>query len=67
MTYLITPSELEDCTETELRSKFWHIMNDLIRQQQAAQEWPLAMASLDNIRVAIRRKQAKRNRFAPMI
>lgn len=65
MTYLITLSELEDCTETELRSKFWHIMNDLICQQQAAQECPLAMASLDNIRVAIRSKQAKRSRFAP--
>ena len=66
MTQLITLPELEGLSETELRAKYWHIMNDLIRQHSQAQECPLAMLTLQNIQEALRRKRAKRSRFTPM-
>jgi hypothetical protein len=57
MTNLITLAELEDLGETELRSKFCQILNDMARKEQQAQECPLAMASLQNIQTALRRKR----------
>lgn len=68
MTNLITLAELEDLSETELRSKFCQILNDMARRQQQAQECPLTMLTLQNIQEALRRKRAreKQSRFMPM-
>jgi hypothetical protein len=56
MTQLITSSELEDLSETELRSKFCQILNDLARDQQSVAECPLVRISLENIQGALRRR-----------
>ena len=66
MTQLITLPELETLSETELRAKFSQILNDLARKGSQAQECPLTMLTLRNIQEALRRKRAKRSRFAPM-
>lgn len=65
MTNLINLPELEQLSETELRSKFCQIINDMARRQQAAQECPLTMLTLQNIQEALRRKRVKRSRFTP--
>lgn len=65
MTYLITLPELEDLSETELRAKYWNIMNDLIRQHQQTRECPLTMLTLLNIQEALRRKRIKASKFMP--
>ena len=57
MTQLITSSELEDLSETELRSKFCQILNDLARSQQSLEEYPLVRASLENIERALCRRR----------
>ena len=57
MTTLITQSELEHLSEPELRSKFSQILNDLARSKKTAAECPLAMASLENIQTALRRRR----------
>ena len=59
MTTLITQQELEHLSEMELRAKFAQILGDLARRGKSAQECPLAMASLENIRRTLLRKQAR--------
>ncbi len=68
MTNLITLPELEDLTETELRSKFCNILNELARRQQHAQDCPLTMLTLQNIQEALHRKRVRgmESRFTPM-
>lgn len=63
MTQLITLPELEQLSETELRSKFRQILNDLARKER--QECPLTMLTLQNIQEALRRKRVKKSRFTP--
>ena len=57
MTIIITQEELEHLTETELRSKYQWILNELARQQMTAQECPLARISLQNIRSVLNRRR----------
>lgn len=67
MTNLITLPELEDLTETELRAKFCDILNELARKDQQAQDCPLAMATLQNIQTALRRKRMRDISRAPKV
>ena len=57
MSYLITLAELEHLSEMELRSKYTWILSELARQQMALQECPLVLASIENIRTALRRRR----------
>lgn len=63
MSYIITPQELEHCSEPELRSKYCQILNDLAREHHTKQNWPLAMISLQNIQTAIGRRRQLRPKF----
>lgn len=58
MTTLITQHELEHLSEEELRALFTRILDDLARRGLTAQECPLAMVSLENIRRALLRKRS---------
>lgn len=64
MPYIITQAELEHLTEEELRHKFNAILSDLASRGMTAADCPLAMVTLKNIRLAIKRKQASRTRNA---
>jgi hypothetical protein len=46
---LIPPSDLKDVPTTELQSKFFQVAVDIARLRRAAEELPLAEASLRNI------------------
>ena len=59
MTTLITQHELEHLSEAELRAKFTQILDELSRRGLTAQECPLAMASLENIRRTLLRKRSR--------
>lgn len=60
MTPIITPSELEHLTETELKSKFCDLQAWL-SLPRSAEELSDALQSLDNIRQAVRlRRQMRR-------
>ena len=63
MTQLITQSELEHLSEPELRSKYCAVLNDLNRQHQDLQDWPLTMVTLQNIQYSIARRRAMRPQF----
>lgn len=67
MTYLITPQELEDMSEAELRSKFSQILGDLARRQQHAADCPMTLQTLLNILEALRRKRTRQSRFVPAL
>lgn len=67
MTYLITPRELEDLSETELRSKFSQTLGELSRKQMHAADCPLTLQTLLNILEALRRKRARQSRYIPML
>lgn len=56
MTPIITPSELEHLTETELKSKFCDLQAWL-SLPCSAEELSDAMISLENIRQAIRQRR----------
>lgn len=67
MTYLITPQELEDMSETELRSKFSQILDDLSRKQMHAADCQMTLQTLLNILEALRRKRARQSRYIPAL
>jgi hypothetical protein len=56
MTPIITPSELEPLTETELKSKFCDLQA-FLAFPRSAEEVSDALISLNNIRQAIRRRR----------
>jgi hypothetical protein len=56
MSQLITRNEIEDLCEQELQSKFYGLMQDLIRSQNMLNERAMALASLN-------RKRALKPRF----
>ena len=57
MTPIITTSELEHLNETELKSKFCDLQAYL-SLPRSVEELSDALASLDNVRQAIRRRKA---------
>ena len=65
MTQLITPAELEDLNEFELRSKFCRISNDLVKAERAAAEVPMQKASLENVERSLQRKLARKRSVGP--
>jgi len=65
MSHLITAAELEGLDETELRSKFFRVSNDLVRSKRAAEAAPLALASLENIERALCKRMARRTAPRP--
>lgn len=58
MSPIITPSELEHLTETELKSKFCDLQAYL-SLPRSVEELSDAMVSLDNIRQAIRQRKTR--------
>jgi hypothetical protein len=64
MSQLITRNEIEDLCEEELRSKFYDIMNDLIRTQRWQAERVMALASLETVEAELNRKRAIKSRMA---
>jgi len=60
---LITRNEIEDLCEGELQSKFYAIMNDLIRTQRWQAERTMALASLETVEAELHRKRALKSRF----
>ena len=65
MSQLITRHEIEDLCEGELQSKFYAIMNDLIRTQNAMNERAMALASLETVSAELARKRALNRYPAP--
>jgi len=63
MSQLITRNEIEDLCERELQSKFYAIMNDLIRTQRWQAERTMALASLETVEAELNRKRALKSRF----
>ena len=59
MTQFITPSELEHLSETELRSKLFHLAQELHRIEESNFERTLVLASIDNVHRALLRKTLK--------
>jgi len=59
MTPILTPSELEHLTETELKSKFCDLQAWL-SLPRSAEELSDALQSLDNIRQAVRLRRQMR-------
>jgi|GEM_PF-6212901 len=57
---LITRKEVEDLEEGQLQSKFFDIMQILIRTQQAQSERVFALASLETVQAEWNRKRAMR-------
>lgn len=58
MTQIITPSELEHLTETELHSKFCDIQKELSRPLPVEQQTQKRI-TLENIHQAIKRRRMK--------
>lgn len=56
--FIITKEELEHMTEFQLRQLYTDILTDLARCGLSAQDCPLTMITLENIRATLRRKQA---------
>ena len=63
MSQLITRNEIEDLGEEALQSKFYAIMNDLIRTQRWQAERAMALASLETVEAELNRKRAQKSRF----
>jgi hypothetical protein len=55
---LITRKEIEDLDEGALQSKFFDIMQTLIRTQREQYERTLALASLETVQAELNRKRA---------
>jgi hypothetical protein len=49
MSQLITRNEVEDLCEQELQSKFYGLMQDLIRSQNMLNERAMALAALETV------------------
>ena len=62
MSPLITRNEVEDLCEQELQSKFYALMQDLIRSQNMLNERAKALASLETVEAELNRKRALRPR-----
>jgi len=60
MSQLITRHEVEDLCEQELQSKFYDLMQDLIRSQNMLNERSKALASLETVEAELNRKRALR-------
>jgi hypothetical protein len=59
MSQLITRNEVEDLCEQELQSKFYDLMQDLIRSQNMLNERAMALASLETVEAELNRKRAR--------
>ena len=62
MSHMITRNEVEDLSEQELQSKFYGLMQDLIRSQNMLNERALALTSLETVEAELNRKRALRPR-----
>jgi hypothetical protein len=62
MSPLITRNEVEDLCERELQSKFYDLMQDLIRSQSMLTERAMALASLETVEAELNRKRALKPR-----
>jgi hypothetical protein len=62
MSQMITRYEVEDLCERELQSKFYGLMQDLIRSQNMLNERAMALASLETVEAELNRKRALRPR-----
>ena len=62
MSPLITRNEVEDLCAQELQSKFYNLMQDLIRSQNMLNERSKALASLETVEAELSRKRALRPR-----
>lgn len=56
MTQFYTLSDLEHLTETQLRAKLCELFNALAGLQTAMQEYAIAIATLEDVQKALRRK-----------
>jgi hypothetical protein len=55
----LNPTGLRDhLTESELRSKYCEVLNELNRQPHQQQDWTLAIAALQNIQASIVRRRS---------
>ena len=63
MNQLITRNEVEDLCEEALQSKFYGLMQDLIRSQNMLNERAMALASLETVEAELNRKRALKSRF----
>jgi hypothetical protein len=59
---MITRNEVEDLCEQEVQSKFYGLMQDLIRSQNLLNERALALTSLETVEAELNRKRALRPR-----
>jgi hypothetical protein len=59
MTKFISHQELERLTEAELRSKLFHLAQELYRVEQENLERTLILASLEQVHRALTRKKFK--------
>jgi hypothetical protein len=55
---LISRDEVEDLCEQELQSKFYALMQDLIRSQNMLNERAMALASLETVEAEANRMRA---------
>jgi hypothetical protein len=62
MSQMITRNEVEDLCEQEVQSKFYGLMQDLIRSQNLLNERALALTSLETVEAELNRKRALRPR-----
>ena len=60
---LITRKEIEDLEEAQLQSKFYDIMQDLLRTQRWQAERTFALASLETVQAELNRKRAMKARW----
>lgn len=65
MTQYITPVELVGLDEQQLRALYGHLVSDLRRQGQSAQQCPEIFASLQNVEAALVRLQQRPRPRAP--
>ena len=66
MSQLITRNEVEDLCERELESKFYDLMQALIRSQNMLNERAMALASLETVEAELNRKRAFGRRCPPL-
>ncbi|MEJ1960016.1 MAG: hypothetical protein WDO56_00070 [Gammaproteobacteria bacterium] len=59
MTKIVTPADLEHLTETELRSKFFKLTDELLYAHVTAAEADEITASLKKVRDAIHVRKAR--------
>ena len=58
MSYIITQAELEHMSIMQLKALYNDILANLANRGLSALDCPLTMVTLENIRTALRRKQA---------